>query len=139
MLDSLTASDRQFGGAHALAYAMDYLRTIVMPRLDAHADDRVLQDLYAVTVEFKLRAASMQMDAGHARESRRLLGAAFPIAQETGAPIVSAWVWGVRRAVDTGRQHRSGTRLHCGCCGDGYAVSPGRGRSSSSRMRLRYP
>ncbi len=92
MLDSLTASDRQFGGAHALAYAMDYLRTIVMPRLDAHADDRVLQDLYAVTVEFKLRAASMQMDAGHARESRRLLGAAFPIAQETGAPIVSAWV-----------------------------------------------
>ncbi len=92
MLDSLTASDRQFGGAHALAYAMDYLRTIVMPRLDAQSDDRVLQDLYAVTVEFQLRAASMQMDAGRARESRRLLGAAFPIAQATGAPIVSAWV-----------------------------------------------
>ena len=92
MLDSLTASDRQFGGAHALAYAMDYLRTIVMPRLDARAADRVLRELYAVTVEFNLRAASMQLDAGHARESRKLLGAAFPIAQETGAPIVSAWV-----------------------------------------------
>src|SRR5260370_42649923 len=76
MLDSLTASDRQFGGAHALAYAMDYLRTIVMPRLDAQSDDRALQDLYAVTVEFQLRAASMQMDAGRARESPRLLGAA---------------------------------------------------------------
>lgn len=92
MLDSLTASDRQFGGGHALAYATDYLHNIVVPRLNAHADDQVLQDLYAVAVEFSLRDSSMQMDAGNARESRRLLGAAFPIAQEISAPIVSAWV-----------------------------------------------
>lgn len=92
MLDSLTASDRQFGGGHALAYAMDYLRNIVVPRINAHADDRVRQDLYAVAVEFNLRASSMQLDAGNARESRRLLGGAFPIAQEVSAPIVSAWV-----------------------------------------------
>lgn len=92
MLDSLTASDRQFGGGNALAHAMDYLRSIVMPRVDAQADEQVQQDLYTVAVEFNLRASSMQMDAGNARESRRLLGAAFPIAQETATPIVSAWV-----------------------------------------------
>jgi len=92
MLDSLTASDRQFGGGHALAYAMDYLQTIVMPRMNARGDVRVLHDLYAVTVELNLRAASMQLDAGHARESRRLLGTSFPLAQETGSPILAAWV-----------------------------------------------
>jgi hypothetical protein len=92
MLDSLTASDRQFGGGHALAYAMDYLQTIVMPRVNARGDLRVLHDLYAVTVEFNLRAASMQLDAGHASESRRLVGTSFPLAQETGSPILAAWV-----------------------------------------------
>jgi hypothetical protein len=92
MLDSLTASDRQFGGGHALAYAMDYLQTIVMPRMNARGDLRVLRDLYAVTVEFNLRAASMQLDAGHPSESRRLLGTSFPLAQETGSPILVAWV-----------------------------------------------
>jgi hypothetical protein len=40
---------------------VDYLQTIVMPRLSARGDVRVLDDLCAVTVEFNPRAASMQL------------------------------------------------------------------------------
>jgi hypothetical protein len=40
---------------------VDYLQPIVMPRLSARGDVRVLDDLCAVTVEFNPRAASMQL------------------------------------------------------------------------------
>lgn len=40
---------------------VDYLQTIVMPRLSARGDVRVLDDRCAVTVEFNPRAASMQL------------------------------------------------------------------------------
>src|SRR5262245_17111830 len=67
MLRALTASDRQFGGAHARQYATYYLGTLVQPRLRAHGDTRVLRDLFAVSTEFALRVASMHMDAGDTR------------------------------------------------------------------------
>ena len=84
MLDSLTASDRQFGGNHTLDYATDYLRAIILPRLSALGPELVIRDLHAVACEFTLRLASMYADAGNPRESRRMLGASFPLAEETG-------------------------------------------------------
>jgi hypothetical protein len=92
MLDALMASERQFGGGHARGYASDYLRGIVWPQLRARASHPVFRDLCAVSVEFSLRVASMQLDVGNAAASRALLGAALPLAQETGDPVVVAWV-----------------------------------------------
>lgn len=100
MLDSLTASDRQFGGNRTLEYATDYLRGIILPRLSAVGPDLVIRDLHAVACEFTLRLASMYADAGHPRESRRMLGASFPLAEETGDPSWTAWVLARR-----GEQH----------------------------------
>jgi len=92
MLDALSASERQFGGGHARVYASNYLRSIVWPQLSARADQTVFRDLCAVSVEFSLRVASMQLDVGNAAASRALLDAALPLARETGDPIVLAWV-----------------------------------------------
>lgn len=92
MLDALTASERQFGGGHARLYAWNYLRDIVRPQLNARADQIVFRDLCAISVEFSLRVASMQMDVGNATASRALLSAALPLAQQTGSPVVVAWV-----------------------------------------------
>lgn len=92
MLGALTASDRQFGGAHAREYATDYLSNLVQPRLRAHGDARVLRDLFAVSTEFALRVASMHLDAGDARMSRRLLGTAGSLAQEIDDLTLTAWV-----------------------------------------------
>ncbi len=92
MLSALTASDRQFGGAHAREYATDYLGNLVLPRLRAHGDERVLRELFAVSTEFALRVASMHLDAGNARMSRKLLGAAGSLAQETDDLTLAAWV-----------------------------------------------
>ncbi|MGH3194339.1 MAG: hypothetical protein ACRDNT_00070 [Streptosporangiaceae bacterium] len=100
MLDSLTASDRQFGGNRTLEYATDYLRGIILPRLSAVGPELVIRDLHAVACEFTLRLASMYADAGHPRESRRMLGASFPLAEETGDPSWTAWVLARR-----GEQH----------------------------------
>lgn len=92
MLDALTASERQFGGGHARVYASNYLRTIVWPQLCARADQMVFRDLCSISVEFSLRVASMQLDVGNAAASRALLGAALPLAHQTGDPVVAAWV-----------------------------------------------
>lgn len=100
MLDSLTVSDRQFGANCTLEYATDYLRGIILPRLSAAGPDLVLRELHAVACEFTLRLASMYADAGHPRESRRMLGASFPLAEETGDPSWTAWVLARR-----GEQH----------------------------------
>lgn len=100
MLDSLTASDRQFGGSHALEYATDYLRGVILPRLPALGPELVIRDLHAVACEFTLRLASMYADAGNPRESRRMLSASFPLAEETGDPSWTAWVLARR-----GEQH----------------------------------
>jgi transcriptional regulator with XRE-family HTH domain len=91
-LRALTASDRQFGGAHARQYATDYLGNLVLPRLRAHGDERVLHELFAVSTEFALRVASMHLDAGNARMSRKLLGAAGSLAHETDDLTLAAWV-----------------------------------------------
>lgn len=100
MLDSLTASDRQFGGNQTLEYAADYLRGIILPRLSSLGPELVLRDLHTVACEFTLRLASMYADAGHPRESRRMLGASFPLAEETCDPSWTAWVLARR-----GEQH----------------------------------
>ncbi len=92
VLGALTASDRQFGGAHAREYATDYLGNLVLPRLRAHGDERVVRELFAVSTEFALRVASMHLDAGNARMSRKLLGAAGSLAQETDDLTLAAWV-----------------------------------------------
>jgi hypothetical protein len=92
VLDALTAHERQFGGADARAYAMDYLRRLVWPRLHATASEAVFGDLCALAAEFSLRVASMQLDAGNATASRDLLGSGLPLAQETGSPVMVAWV-----------------------------------------------
>jgi transcriptional regulator with XRE-family HTH domain len=92
MLRVLTASDRQFGGAHAREYATNYLGNLVLPRLRAHGDARVLRELLAVSTEFALRVASMHLDAGDGRMSRRLLGTAGSLAQETDDLTLAAWV-----------------------------------------------
>jgi len=92
VLDALTAHERQFGGGDARAYAMDYLRRIVWPRLHATAGAPAFGDLCALAAEFSLRVASMQLDAGNPRASRDLLGAGLPPAQETGSPVMVAWV-----------------------------------------------
>ena len=92
VLDALTTHERQFGGGDARAYAMDYLRRIVWPRLHAAASTAVFGDLCALAAEFSLRVASMQLDAGDAQASRDLLGAGLPLAQETGSPVMVAWV-----------------------------------------------
>lgn len=91
-LDALTAYERQFGGGHARAYAVDYLRHIVQPRLRLTADEAAFRDLCALAVEFSLRVASMQLDAGNARASREHLGAGLSLAQETGSLALVAWV-----------------------------------------------
>lgn len=100
MLDSLTASDRQSGGSHALEYATDCLRGVVLPRLPAPGPELVIRDLHAVACEFTLRLASMYADAGNPRESRRMLSASFPLAEGTGDPSWTAWVLARR-----GEQH----------------------------------
>ena len=92
VLETLTAYERQFGGGDARAYAMDYLRSIVWPRLHGTASESVFGDLCALAVEFSLRVASMQLDAGDTKASRDLLGAGLPLAQETGSPVMVAWV-----------------------------------------------
>ncbi len=92
VLEALTTHERQFGGGDARAYAVDYLRRIVWPRLDATASTPVFVDLCALAAEFSLRAASMQLDAGHADASRDLLGAGLSLAQQTGSPVMVAWV-----------------------------------------------
>lgn len=92
VLDALTVHERQYGGGDARAYAVDYLRRIVWPRLDATASTPVFGDLCALAAEFSLRAASMQLDAGHAGASRDLLGAGLSLAQQTGSPVMVAWV-----------------------------------------------
>jgi hypothetical protein len=92
VLDALTAHERQFGGGEARAYAMDYLRRMVWPRLHAVASAPAFGDLCALAAEFSLRAASMQLDAGSAGASRDLLGAGLPLAQESGDPVLVAWV-----------------------------------------------
>jgi hypothetical protein len=92
VLDALTAHERQFGGGEARAYAMDYLRLMVWPRLHAAASAPAFSDLCALAAEFSLRAASMQLDAGSAGASRDLLGAGLPLAQESGDPVLVAWV-----------------------------------------------
>ena len=92
VLDALTAHERQFGGGEARTYAMDYLRHMVWPHLHAAASGPAFGDLCALAAEFSLRAASMQLDAGNASASRDLLGAGLPLAQETGDPVLVAWV-----------------------------------------------
>jgi hypothetical protein len=91
-LDALTAYERQFGGGNARAYAMDYLHHIVQPRLRAAAGRPGSRELYSRAVEFSLRVASMHLDGGDARASRGLLAAGLPLAQETGSPVMVAWV-----------------------------------------------
>jgi hypothetical protein len=90
-LDALTAYERQFGGGDARAYAVDYLRHIVQPRVRMAASEGLSRGLGALAVEFSLRVASMQLDAGDARASRELLGAGLSMAQETGNLILVAW------------------------------------------------
>jgi transcriptional regulator with XRE-family HTH domain len=112
MLDSLTASDRQFGGNHALEHATYYLREIILPRLPALGPQLVIRDLHSVACEFTLRLASMHADAGDSRESRRMLGASFPLAEETGDPSWTAWVLarrGEQHLDDRDRPRRSRT------------------------------
>ncbi len=92
MLRAMTASDRQFGGTHARRYASYYLGSLVQPRLHAHGDARILRDLFAVSTEFALRVASMHLDAGDARMSRRLLGTAGSLAEESEDLTLAAWV-----------------------------------------------
>jgi hypothetical protein len=91
-LDGLTSYERQFGGGHALSYAMDYWRLMVQPRVHLAADGRAFRDLCALAVEFSLRVASIQLDIGNAKASRELLNAGLPLAQETGSPTMVAWV-----------------------------------------------
>jgi hypothetical protein len=100
MLDSLTASDRQSGGNHTLEYGAEYLHGIILPRLPTLGPELVIRDLHAVACEFTLRLASMYADAGNPRESRRMLSASFPLAEETGDPSWTAWVLARR-----GEQH----------------------------------
>ncbi len=90
-LDALTVYERQFGGGYARAYAMDYLRHIVQPRVRMAASEGLSRGLGALAVEFSLRVASMQLDAGDAGASRELLGAGLSMAQETGNLILVAW------------------------------------------------
>jgi hypothetical protein len=92
VLEALTTHERQFGGADARAHAMQYLRSALWPRLRAARGNTAFSDLCAVGVEFSLRMASMQLDAGDAQASRELLGAGLPLAQETGNPVMVAWV-----------------------------------------------
>jgi transcriptional regulator with XRE-family HTH domain len=92
MLDSLTRSDRQFGGGHALAYATDYLTDVIFPRLSAPGPALAVRDMHAAACEFALRLASMHADAGQHAESQRMLSSAFPLARETGEPAWIAWV-----------------------------------------------
>ena len=91
-LENLTTYERQFGGRNACAYAMDYVRRIVWPRLGATVGGAFFTDLCALAIEFSLRVASMQLDAGNAKASRDLLGTGLPLAQETGSPVMVAWV-----------------------------------------------
>ena len=92
MLDALTASDRQFGGRHSRQYATAYVSEFVRPRLNAHGKEQVLRSFFAVAVEFTLRVASMNLDAGHTLASRQLLGIASSIAHQTDDLSLEAWV-----------------------------------------------
>jgi transcriptional regulator with XRE-family HTH domain len=91
MLDAFTASDRQFGGAHARAQATDYLHQVVRPRLHARTDGDVARGLFGVATEFALRVASMQLDAGRADVSRQLLALAGGFADQTEDLTLTAW------------------------------------------------
>ena len=92
MLDALTALDCQFGGRHSRQYATAYLSEVVRPRLNAHGKEQVLRSFFAVAVEFALRVASMNLDAGHTLASRQILGTASSIAHQTGDLSLEAWV-----------------------------------------------
>lgn len=92
MLGALTTSDRQFGGGHAREYAADYLWHVVLSRLRAHGNDHASSEVFAVSTEFALRVSSMHMDAGHFATSRKLLGTASSLAQETDDLTLGAWV-----------------------------------------------
>jgi hypothetical protein len=91
-LDALTAYERQFGGGDARAYAMDYLGRMVWPVLHVASGEVVFSDLCSLATEFSLRVASMHLDAGNAKASRDLLGTGLPLAQESGRPVMVAWV-----------------------------------------------
>ncbi|GAA1613150.1 hypothetical protein GCM10009733_006520 [Nonomuraea maheshkhaliensis] len=92
MLRALIASDRQFGGSHARAYAADYLHNVITPRLQNSASSPVRRALFSVATEFSLRVAAMHLDAGHPSISKTLLGTAFAIAQESDDVTLAAWV-----------------------------------------------
>ena len=62
------------------------------PRLNAHGKEQVLRSFFAVAVEFTLRVASMNLDAGHTLASRQLLGTASSIAHQTDDLSLEAWV-----------------------------------------------
>ncbi|MEU6710638.1 helix-turn-helix transcriptional regulator [Nonomuraea sp. NPDC046802] len=92
VLRALTASDRQFGGHHARAYAADYLQNVITPRLHISAAPAVRRALFSVATEFSLRVAAMHLDAGHPHISKSMLGTAFAIAQESDDVTLAAWV-----------------------------------------------
>ncbi|WP_219510942.1 hypothetical protein [Nonomuraea ceibae] len=92
MLRALIASDRQFGGSHARAYAADYLHNVIQARLQNSTPSPVRRALFSVATEFGLRVAAMHLDAGHPDISKNLLGMAFAIAQESDDVTLAAWV-----------------------------------------------
>ncbi|MGW1974122.1 hypothetical protein [Streptomyces sp. NPDC001889] len=96
MLTALTASDHQFGGGHARAYATDYLRRVVQPRLHTHMSDPVRGEMFQTATEFAVRVAWMHFDVGHHELAGRFLALALSAAQEADDPTLMGWVLAMR-------------------------------------------
>ncbi|MGI5206241.1 hypothetical protein ACQEU6_32295 [Spirillospora sp. CA-108201] len=92
MLAALMTSDRQFGGTRVRQQATDYLTDVIEPRLRGHASDPLRRRLFAVSTEFTLRVAAMNLDADRLAASLTLLGRAASMANESGDPSLTAWV-----------------------------------------------
>jgi hypothetical protein len=105
MLGALTTSDRQFGGGHARQYATDYLVRVIQPRLHTSASEHVRHELFTVATEFALRVASMQLDAGQVKASRKLLATSSSLAQETDDLTLSAWTLARRGELEIHERH----------------------------------
>ncbi|MEU3985133.1 hypothetical protein AB0F77_34570 [Streptomyces sp. NPDC026672] len=96
MLTSLTASDHQFGGGHARAYAIDYLQQVVQPRLHTHMSDPVRCEMFQIAAEFAVRVAWMHFDVGQNDVSGRFLALALATSQEADDRTLTAWVLAMR-------------------------------------------
>lgn len=92
MLTALVTSDRQFGGPRIRQQAVDYLTTVIEPRLRGRAPDKLRQHLFSLSTEFTMRVSAMHLDTDQPEQALALLGRAASMAHESRDLTLTSWV-----------------------------------------------